>query len=258
MDLGAFFGLALEIRRELGKNHLICVENVREFARVLLAPGWIQAYFEANCSSILLDYGLQVFVASGVSISRVEDIPYPEVGIDMVEDSLYAQGQVGQQEGGTLEDRHQDQPLPLVLDLDALERNIKKMGDYAKAHGMRHRVHGKMHKSVDVAKLQVELARLEYELPRLKRMWTHLSRITGEGGYFDTRIVYIAESGPKANRVKRLAVMDQDGANPTVLTEGLDYQVLTPRFSPTQQQITYMALFEDRPGQIYLFNIIFF
>ena len=45
----------------------------------------------------------------------------------------------------------------LVLDLDALERNIKKMGDYAKAHGMRHRVHGKMHKSVDVAKLQVEM-----------------------------------------------------------------------------------------------------
>lgn len=45
----------------------------------------------------------------------------------------------------------------LVLDLDALERNIKKMGDYAKAHGMRHRVHGKMHKSVDVAKLQIEL-----------------------------------------------------------------------------------------------------
>ncbi|AHD03756.1 3-hydroxy-D-aspartate aldolase BhcC [Leisingera methylohalidivorans] len=45
----------------------------------------------------------------------------------------------------------------LVLDLDALERNIRKMGDYAKAHGMRHRVHGKMHKSVDVAKLQEEL-----------------------------------------------------------------------------------------------------
>lgn len=45
----------------------------------------------------------------------------------------------------------------LVLDLDALERNIVKMGDYAKAHGMRHRVHGKMHKSVDVAKLQERL-----------------------------------------------------------------------------------------------------
>ena len=45
----------------------------------------------------------------------------------------------------------------LVLNLDALERNIKKMGDYAKAHGMRHRVHCKMHKSVDVAKLQQSL-----------------------------------------------------------------------------------------------------
>ncbi|WP_171173348.1 3-hydroxy-D-aspartate aldolase BhcC [Ruegeria sp. HKCCD8929] len=45
----------------------------------------------------------------------------------------------------------------LILDLDALERNIRKMGEYAKAHGMRHRVHGKMHKSVDVAKLQEKL-----------------------------------------------------------------------------------------------------
>jgi 3-hydroxy-D-aspartate aldolase len=45
----------------------------------------------------------------------------------------------------------------LILDLDALERNIKKMGDYAKAHGMRHRAHGKMHKSVDVLKRQMEL-----------------------------------------------------------------------------------------------------
>ena len=45
----------------------------------------------------------------------------------------------------------------LVVDLDALERNIKKMGDFAKAHGMRHRVHGKMHKSVDVALLQEKL-----------------------------------------------------------------------------------------------------
>ncbi|NNL73588.1 MAG: DSD1 family PLP-dependent enzyme [Silicimonas sp.] len=45
----------------------------------------------------------------------------------------------------------------LVLDMDALERNVKKMGDYARAHGMRHRVHGKMHKSVDVAKMQIDL-----------------------------------------------------------------------------------------------------
>lgn len=54
-------------------------------------------------------------------------------------------------------DEENIQTPALVLDLDALERNIKKMGDYAKAHGMRHRVHGKMHKSVDVAHMQVEL-----------------------------------------------------------------------------------------------------
>ena len=79
--------------------------------------------------------------------------------------------------------------------------------------------------------------------------------LTGEEGYFDTRVVFVHETGPKENRTKRLMIMDQDGANPVPLTDGLNYQVLTPRFSPTQQQITYMALFEDRPGQVYLFNI---
>ena len=79
--------------------------------------------------------------------------------------------------------------------------------------------------------------------------------LTGEDGYFDTRIVFVHETGSKIDRTKRLMIMDQDGANPVPLTDGLDYQVLTPRFSPTQQQITYMALFDDRPGQVYLFNI---
>ena len=79
--------------------------------------------------------------------------------------------------------------------------------------------------------------------------------LTGEEGYFDTRVVFVHETGPKENRTKRLMIMDQDGANPVPLTDGLNYQVLTPRFSPTQQQITYMALFDDRPGQVYLFNI---
>lgn len=79
--------------------------------------------------------------------------------------------------------------------------------------------------------------------------------LTGEDGYFDTRIVFVHETGPKERRIKRLMIMDQDGANPAPLSEGLTYQVLTPRFSPTQQQITYMALFDDRPGQVYLFNI---
>jgi TolB protein len=78
-------------------------------------------------------------------------------------------------------------------------------------------------------------------------------RLTGEKGYFDTRVVFVAESGPKTKRVKRLAIMDQDGANPSFLTDG-SYQVLTPRFSSTSQEITYMAL-RDTGASLYLFNI---
>lgn len=78
-------------------------------------------------------------------------------------------------------------------------------------------------------------------------------RVTGEDGYFDTRIVYVAESGPADRRIKRLAIMDQDGENHRFLTDGR-YLVLTPRFSPSQQEITYLSYFGDRP-RVYLFNI---
>src|SRR5215469_3794966 len=78
-------------------------------------------------------------------------------------------------------------------------------------------------------------------------------RITGEKGYFDTRIVFIAESGPKLMRRKRLAIMDQDGANPSFLTQG-DYLVLTPRFNPTAQMVAYMSYIQNRP-RVYLFDI---
>lgn len=78
-------------------------------------------------------------------------------------------------------------------------------------------------------------------------------RLTGEEGYFDTRIVYVAESGPASQRVKRLAIMDQDGENHRFLTDG-QFLVLTPRFSPTRQEITYLSYFGDRP-RVYLFNI---
>ena len=77
-------------------------------------------------------------------------------------------------------------------------------------------------------------------------------RLTGEGGYFDTRVVFVAESGPKTRRIRRLAIMDQDGANPNYLTEGVD-QIFTPRFSSTSQQITYMELRDDGAA-VYLFD----
>ncbi|GAB5457946.1 MAG: Tol-Pal system beta propeller repeat protein TolB [Henriciella sp.] len=79
------------------------------------------------------------------------------------------------------------------------------------------------------------------------------SRLTGESGYFDTRIVYIAETGSKLNRVKRLAIMDSDGANVRYLTSGR-FTVLTPRFSPEAQQITYMS-YEGGMPRVYLYDL---
>ncbi len=78
-------------------------------------------------------------------------------------------------------------------------------------------------------------------------------RITGEEGYFDTRIVYIAETGPLQRRIKRLAIMDQDGANHRFITDGREL-VLTPRYSPTTQEITYLAYVNNRP-RVYVLNI---
>ncbi|NKB50870.1 MAG: Tol-Pal system protein TolB [Rhizobiaceae bacterium] len=77
--------------------------------------------------------------------------------------------------------------------------------------------------------------------------------LTGESGYFDTRIAYVAESGPKNKRVKRLAIMDQDGFNNRFLTNGQDL-VLTPRFSPSRQEVTYMSFSGGRP-RVYLLQI---
>ena len=78
-------------------------------------------------------------------------------------------------------------------------------------------------------------------------------RLTGEKGYFDSRIVFVDESGPKDKRIKRLAIMDQDGANRKNLTRGTDL-VLTPRFSPSRQEITYMS-FEGGQPRVYLLQI---
>ena len=78
-------------------------------------------------------------------------------------------------------------------------------------------------------------------------------RITGEEGYFNTRIVYISETGKQTRRIKRLAIMDQDGENHKFLTQG-DSLVLTPRFSPTLQEITYLSFYGNLP-RVYIFNI---
>jgi TolB protein len=78
-------------------------------------------------------------------------------------------------------------------------------------------------------------------------------RLTGEKGYFDTRIIYVAEEGPKIKRIKKLAIMDQDGFNNKYLTLGNEL-VLTPRFSPTNQMVTYLSYFRNLP-RVYLLDI---
>ena len=78
-------------------------------------------------------------------------------------------------------------------------------------------------------------------------------RLTGETGYFDTRIIYVSETGEKTQRVKKLAIMDQDGANTKYLTLGNEL-VLTPRFNPTNQLVTYLSYFRNLP-RVYLLDI---
>jgi len=108
---------------------------------------------------------------------------------------------------------------------------------------------------------QKQLIGKKYET--IKSNWRRVShivsdaifkRITGEGGYFDTRVVYVAETGPKENRQKRLAIMDQDQANHRFLTDG-SYLVLTPRFSPNSQKITYMSYVNPSSPRVFIFDI---
>ena len=82
---------------------------------------------------------------------------------------------------------------------------------------------------------------------------TVYTRLTGEGPYFDSRVVYVSESGPKNHRTKRMAVMDQDGANHRFLTNGRSI-VLTPRFAPNQQTVAFMSFENDRP-RVYVYNV---
>jgi TolB protein len=79
------------------------------------------------------------------------------------------------------------------------------------------------------------------------------SRLSGESGLFDSRVVYVAESGPPGHRVKRLAIMDQDGANHRFLTNG-QFTALTPRLSPDNRTITYMTYTEEQP-RVFVYDL---
>ena len=108
--------------------------------------------------------------------------------------------------------------------------------------------------------LEQEMLRESFELP--ERLWRRVAhkiadnvyyRITGNEGYFNTRIVYVSEHGPYLKRVKRLAIMDQDGANHRYLTDGSDL-VLTPRFSPSGKEIIYLS-YKNRIPQVHTLDL---
>ncbi|WP_442681348.1 Tol-Pal system beta propeller repeat protein TolB [Sphingomonas sp. ASY06-1R] len=82
---------------------------------------------------------------------------------------------------------------------------------------------------------------------------TIYSRLTGEGPYFDSQVIYVSESGPKKNRTKKLAIMDQDGANHRFITNGQSL-VLTPRFAPTRQTVVFMS-FENNQPRVYVYDV---
>lgn len=79
------------------------------------------------------------------------------------------------------------------------------------------------------------------------------SRLTGEGPYFNSKVIYVSETGPKNNRTKRLAIMDQDGASHRFITNGQAI-VLTPRWSPNGQKVVYMTYFGKRP-RVYVYDV---
>ncbi|MBM3607689.1 MAG: Tol-Pal system protein TolB [Alphaproteobacteria bacterium] len=111
----------------------------------------------------------------------------------------------------------------------------------------------------DVARGQQVAGQQYVTDPRNSRRVAHIisdaifTKITGEGGFFDTRIVFVDETGPRQNRRKRLAIMDQDGANVRYLSAGGDL-VVTPRFSPSSQDVTYMSFTGGDP-KVFLMNI---
>lgn len=79
------------------------------------------------------------------------------------------------------------------------------------------------------------------------------SRLSGESPFFDSKIAYIAETGPKDNRVKRLAIMDSDGANHRFITSG-QATALTPRYSPDYSKIAYLSYVNERM-RIYVYDV---
>ena len=201
--------------------------------------------------------------------------PTPIAVTDFFADDLKAQ-KIGKNISQVISDNLERSGLFIPIDKNAFiqdEESLSKQLRFEdwKIIKAQHLISGKVTKSSD-KKIAVEFRLYDVfaqkqilgkKFETSEKNWRRVShiisdvvyeRITGEGGYFDTRIVYVAETGSKKNRQKRLAIMDQDQANHRFLTDG-SYLVLTPRFSPNSQKITYMSYMTRNRPRVYIFDI---
>lgn len=164
---------------------------------------------------------------------------------DVIDPKAYVQGTLTVDETPRFEDWKLIQSRLLVMGW------VEKVGD-------KQRVRFKLWDVYDGQ--LIEEATLVIEPRRYRRVAHAISnmiykRITGEDGYFDTRIVYVSETGPQKKRVKRLAIMDLDGANHHYLSSGR-LSTITPRFSPNSQKITYMSFDGDlQLGKVHVHDL---
>ena len=146
---------------------------------------------------------------------------------------------------------------PLYAAWQQINANLLLNGEVIKTNSGRLQVKFILWDSI----LEKQIVSESFELP--EKLWRRVahkiadsvySNITGYDGYFNTRIVYISESGSYLQRIKRLALMDQDGANHQYLTNGKDL-VLTPRFSPDGKKVLFLS-YKNRIPQVHVLDLI--
>jgi TolB protein len=223
--------------------------------------------------SIVFSSGVRAELKLEIDAGRVDPLPIAVMDFYSGKSNLDA---IGAKITGVIQNNLKNSGLFRPIDRKAFIRQKEPLGDLPhfndwQAINAQAMVHGELLPHEENGKFQVKFylwdvyAREMLEgqlLVTEKDNWRRIAhiisdyiykRLTGETGYFDTRIVYVAESGPRVNKTKRLAIMDQDGANHKYLTDGKDL-VITPRFSPTMQQIVYMSYYKKIP-RVYIFDI---
>ena len=185
-----------------------------------------------------------------IAISEFRGIRKAEDIRQIIVDNLEASGLFRVIDKNAYIQKMQDvQETPRFLDWQALNAQALLFANVEQMEDGRYKISFRLW---DVYGEQSMLARALTLTPNEWRRLGHIvsdmvySQITGEDGYFDTRLVYVAQSDSRNRPQKRLAMMDQDGANHHYLTDG-KHMVLTPRFAPNMQKIAYMSYQGGKP-----------